>query len=35
MLIDAGNNDDGDLVVNFIKENQITKLNYVIGTHQH
>ena len=35
MLIDAGNNDDGDLVVNFIKEKQITKLNYVIGTHPH
>ena len=35
MLIDAGNNDDGDLVVNFIKEKQITKLNYVSGTHPH
>lgn len=30
MLIDAGNNEDGQDVVNFIKEKGITKLNYVI-----
>ena len=35
MLIDAGNNDDGNMVVNFIKEKGISKLNYVIGTHPH
>lgn len=35
MLIDAGNNEDGDDVVNFIKEKGITNLNYVIGTHPH
>lgn len=35
MLIDAGNNDDGEKIVNFIKEKKITKLNYVIGTHPH
>lgn len=35
MLIDAGNNEDGDDVVNFIKDKGITKLNYVIGTHPH
>lgn len=35
MLIDAGNNDDGDYVVNFIKDKGIEKLNYVIGTHPH
>ncbi len=35
MLIDAGNNEDGEDVVNFIKEKGITKLNYVIGTHPH
>ena len=35
MLIDAGNNDDGEDVVNFIKEKGIQKLNYVIGTHPH
>ena len=35
MLIDAGNNDDGDMVVNFLKEKGITKINYLIGTHPH
>lgn len=35
MLIDAGNNDDGELVVNNIKKLGITKLDYVIGTHPH
>lgn len=34
-LIDAGNNEDGQDVVNFIKGKGITKLNYVIGTHPH
>lgn len=34
-LIDAGNNDDGKDVVNFIKSKGITKLDYVIGTHPH
>ena len=34
-LIDAGNNEDGQDVVNFIKSKGITKLNYVIGTHPH
>ena len=35
MLIDAGNNDDGELVVSNIKKLGITKLDYVIGTHPH
>lgn len=35
MLIDAGNNEDGGDVVNFIKEKGITKLDYVVGTHPH
>lgn len=35
MLIDAGNNGDGEDVVNFIKEKGTTKLDYVIGTHPH
>lgn len=35
MLIDAGKNEDGQDVTNFIKEKGITKLNYVIGTHPH
>lgn len=34
-LIDAGNNEDGNDVVNFIKNKGITKLDYVIGTHPH
>lgn len=35
MLIDAGNNEDGEYVVDFIKEKGITKLDYVVGTHPH
>ena len=35
MLIDAGNNEDGDLIVNNIKRLGIQKLDYVIGTHPH
>ena len=35
LLIDAGNNEDGDMVVNFIKDKCITKLDYIIGTHPH
>lgn len=35
MLIDAGNNEDGEKVVDFIKEKGINKLDYVVGTHPH
>ena len=35
MLIDAGNNEDGEDVVNFIKDKGITKLDHVVGTHPH
>lgn len=35
MLIDAGNNENGKDVVEFIKEKGITKINYLIGTHPH
>ena len=36
MLIDAGNNADGPLLVKYIKEElKITKFDYVIGTHPH
>lgn len=35
MLIDAGNNSDGDLVVDYIKKQNISSLKYVIGTHPH
>lgn len=35
MLIDAGNNDDGNLVVSYIKSLGINKLNVLVGTHPH
>lgn len=35
MLIDAGNNNDEKLVVNYLKKEGIKKLDYVIGTHPH
>lgn len=35
MLIDAGNNEDGELIVNNIKNLGIKRLDYVIGTHPH
>ena len=35
MLIDAGKNEDGKDVVNYLKTKGVTKLNYVIGTHPH
>lgn len=35
MLIDAGNNDDGDLVVNNLEKLGIDRIDYLIGTHPH
>jgi len=35
MLIDAGNNSDANLVVNYLKNQGVSKLDYVIGTHPH
>lgn len=35
MLIDAGNNDDGKLICNYLKELKISKIDYLIGTHAH
>lgn len=35
MLIDAGNNNDGEKLVKYIKELGITKFDYVVGTHPH
>jgi competence protein ComEC len=35
MLIDAGNNEDGTLVTNYLKEEGVSKLKYVITTHPH
>ena len=33
MLIDAGNNEDGTKIVDFLKQNKIENINYLIGTH--
>lgn len=33
MLIDAGNNEYGDLVVDYLKKQNINYLNYIVGTH--
>lgn len=35
MLIDAGNNEDGNLIVEFIKSLGIEKIDYLVGTHAH
>lgn len=35
MIVDAGNNDDGTMVVNYLKKLGVTTLDYVIGTHPH
>lgn len=35
MLIDAGKNDTEDYVVNYLKQQGITKFNYIVGTHVH
>jgi competence protein ComEC len=35
MLIDAGNNSDSDIVVNYINNLGIEKIDYIIGTHPH
>ena len=35
MLIDAGNNEDGELVSSYIKSLGISKINYLVGTHPH
>ena len=35
MLIDAGTNEAGETVVNYLKELGITKINYLVGTHPH
>ncbi|KYH35993.1 hydroxyacylglutathione hydrolase [Clostridium tepidiprofundi DSM 19306] len=35
MLIDAGNNADSTLVVNYLKQQGVSKLDYLIGTHPH
>ena len=35
MLIDAGNNNDGDYLVSYFKSIGIEKFDYVVGTHAH
>lgn len=35
ILIDAGNNKDGDLLVEYFKSLKIKKFDYIIGTHPH
>lgn len=35
MLIDAGNNSDGEMIVEYIKKQNINSLKYVIATHPH
>ena len=35
MLIDAGNNEDGDLLVDYFKDLGIKDFKYVVGTHAH
>ncbi len=35
MLIDAGNNEDGPLLVNYISSLGIQKIDYLVGTHPH
>lgn len=35
MLIDAGNNEDGDDVVEYLKNAGVSTLKYVVGTHPH
>ena len=35
MLIDAGNNEDGPLLVNYLQGLGITKIDYVVATHPH
>lgn len=35
MLVDAGNNDDADTISDYLKEQGVKKLDYVIGTHPH
>jgi len=35
MLIDAGNNPDGQLICDYLKSLGITKIDYLVGTHPH
>lgn len=35
MLIDAGDNDDGDTVINYLTEAGVKRIDYLVGTHPH
>ncbi|MDD2498154.1 MAG: ComEC/Rec2 family competence protein [Desulfitobacteriaceae bacterium] len=35
MLIDAGNNGDGDFLVGYLKEAGVKQIDYLVGTHPH
>lgn len=35
MLIDGGNNNDSDMIIKYLKEKDIEKIDYLIGTHPH
>lgn len=35
VLIDAGNNGDGDVVINYLKSQGVSKIDAIIGTHPH
>ena len=35
MLIDAGNNEDGELLVKYFNQKEITNFKYLVGTHPH
>ena len=35
MIIDGGNNADGDLIVNYLKDMGVSKIKFVVGTHPH
>ncbi len=35
MLIDGGNNNDSDMIIEYLNEKDIKKIDYLIGTHPH
>ncbi len=35
MLIDAGNNDDGDKIINYLNKAGVKQIDYLVGTHPH
>ncbi len=35
MMIDAGNNDDSDLILNYLNSKNVKTIDYMIGTHPH